>query len=241
MSFFLTDNNCRIWIVVPAAGIGSRMGSVLPKQYLKLGEETILEATLGRLLHLSFAQQIVLALHAEDAQWRQLSLSKDSRITTVTGGDERALSVLNALQALAATAQEEDWVLVHDAARPCVMHETIYNLCRHIENHPVGGILAVPVSDTLKKTDADRQIEHTIDRTQIWQAQTPQMFRYGLLRECLVSAFAQARPITDEASAVEACGYQPVVVPGRSDNLKITQPQDLLLAQWILQQQDQHL
>jgi 2-C-methyl-D-erythritol 4-phosphate cytidylyltransferase len=241
MSFFFSDKNVRIWIVVPAAGIGTRMGSELPKQYLQLGEQTILEHTLERLLQLSFAQNLVLALHPEDSYWPQLSVSNDPRITRVTGGEERAVSVSNALRALATHAQENDWVLVHDAARPCVTHDNIYVLCRQVERHSVGGILAVPVSDTLKKTDAQRQIVHTIDRTQVWQAQTPQLFRYGLLRDCLESAFTQAQIITDEASAVEAAGYQPLVVPGRSDNIKITQPQDLLLAQWILQQQDQHL
>ncbi len=241
MSFFFSDKNLRIWIVVPAAGIGTRMGSEFPKQYLRLGEQTILEHTLERLLQLSFAQNLVLVLHPEDSHWPQLSMSRDPRIMRVTGGEERAVSVRNALRALAAYAQEDDWVLVHDAARPCVTHDNIYALCRQVESHSVGGILAVPVSDTLKKTDAQRQIVHTIDRTQVWQAHTPQLFRYGLLRDCLESAFTQAHIITDEASAVETAGYQPLVVPGRSDNIKITQPQDLLLAQWILQQQDQHL
>ena len=228
----------RYWVVVPAAGIGTRMGAGRPKQYLTLGDKTILEQTLTRLLQLPGLAGIYVALNEHDDYWEQLAVSRDKRISPVTGGSERADSVLAALDALAGQAQENDWVLVHDAARPCITAGTIKQLCNQLAQHPVGGILAVPVSDTLKQVDDARRINHTLDRRFLWQAQTPQMFRLGLLRSCLSRALAEGKQVTDESSAVELYGYQPQIVEGRADNLKITRPEDLPLAQMILQQQE---
>ena len=190
MSSIISDKKVRYWVVVPAAGIGTRMGQELPKQYLPLGQKKVLEHTLERLLQFAFVQQLLVVLHPEAIYWHSLSLSGDSRIKTVVGGEKRADSVLNALRVLASEAAANDWVLVHDAARPCVTLKNIYDLCEQTYTHPVGGILGVPVNDTLKKTDSARQIINTIDRTQVWQAQTPQIFRYGLLRTALESALA---------------------------------------------------
>ena len=234
----ITHANPRYWLIVPAAGIGARMGSTIPKQYLPLENKTLLEKTLERLLELSFIQRVILVLHPHDHWWQKLAIKDDPRIQIVTGGDQRSQSVLNALQYLADLADENDWVLVHDAARPCVTLASIENLCAQIGNHAVGGILGVPVSDTLK-TVTEQQILATVDRNQLWQAQTPQMFRFGLLRTCLARALNESIAITDEASALEAYGHQPLMIAGRSDNIKITRAEDLPLAQWILQHQSQ--
>jgi 2-C-methyl-D-erythritol 4-phosphate cytidylyltransferase len=225
------------WCVVPAAGIGSRMGLEFPKQYLKLHDKTILEHTLTRLLLIPGLRGIIVAIHAADSWWPELSIAGDSRIQVVHGGDERCDSVLNALEYLITVADTQDWVLVHDAARPCIALESINRLIESLNGNPVGGILGVPVSDTLKKVKMDLHIQETIDRRTLWQAQTPQMFRLGLLHTCLTTAISQQHAITDEASAVEFCGYSPLILEGRSDNIKITRPDDVALVQFILNQQ----
>jgi len=233
-----THANPRYWIIVPAAGIGARMSSTIPKQYLTLAGKTLLEQTLERLLKLPFIQRVILVLHPRDGWWEKLAMKDDPRIQIVNGGDQRSQSVFNALQDLAELADENDWILVHDAARPCVTLASIENLRAQTSKHSVGGILGVPVSDTLK-TVAEQQILATVDRDQLWQAQTPQMFRYGLLHSCLARALRESKSITDEASALEAYGHRPLMITGRSDNIKITRPEDLVLAQWILQHQSQ--
>lgn len=225
------------WCVVPAAGIGSRMGLEYPKQYLELHHKTILEHTLDRLLAIPQLSQVLVPLNAEDTRWSQLPLAKDPRIIRLPGGNERSHSVLNALEYLKGIADERDWVLVHDAARPCVTPESILNLIRALDENPVGGILGVPVSDTLKKITMGSKIQETIDRQTLWQAQTPQMFRLGLLHSCLTKALDEQCVITDESSAIEFCGYSPVMVEGRSDNIKITRPDDIALVEFILDQQ----
>lgn len=227
----------RFWIVVPAAGVGARMGASIPKQYLKIDNKTILEYTLERLLQVPQLAGIYLALSQDDHYWPSLSLAKDPMLKVIAGGKQRCDSVLNAMQSLQTDADTNDWVLVHDAARPCVMLDSITTLIEQLENHSVGGILGVPVSDTLKKVDHSLAIQDTVDRSVLWQAQTPQMFRYGLLRDCLQRSVAAGKTITDEASALEVCGYQPLMVQGRSDNIKITRPEDLAIAKLILQQQ----
>lgn len=227
----------RYWIIVPAAGVGTRMGASIPKQYLTIGSKTILEYTLERLLQVPQLAGLYLALSLDDDYWRSLALAKHPLLKVIAGGNERSDSVLNALQSLQSEADNNDWVLVHDAARPCVMLESIMMLIEQLRDHSIGGILGVPVSDTLKHVDQSQTIQQTVDRSVLWQAQTPQMFRYGLLRDCLQQALAAGKTITDEASAIEACGYQPLMVQGRSDNIKITRPEDLAIAKLILQQQ----
>lgn len=223
------------WIVVPAAGVGARMGADCPKQYLPLVGKTVIEHTLERLLALPNIAGIYLVLGADDNYWNDLSLAQNNRIQRVAGGAERCDSVLNALEQLFDNASPNDWVLVHDAARPCVHVQSVLHLIEQVKNHPVGGILGVPVSDTLKQVNKFI-IDSTLDRRLLWQAQTPQMFRLGLLRDCLQRGLAEGKLITDESSALESYGYQPLMVQGRSDNIKITRPEDLAIAAMLLQQ-----
>jgi 2-C-methyl-D-erythritol 4-phosphate cytidylyltransferase len=223
------------WVVVPAAGIGARMEADCPKQYLPLVDKTVIEHTLSSLLAIPQLSGIYVALGAADNYWPQLPIATHDLIHRVEGAQERSGSVLNALIALSATAKDDDWVLVHDAARPCVLIEDIQRLMNALVDHQIGGILAVPVSDTLKQVK-DGHIISTQDRRGLWQAQTPQMFRLGLLRNCLSKALEEQKIITDEASALEAFGYAPAIVQGRSSNLKITYPEDLLMASLWLQQ-----
>lgn len=224
------------WIVVPAAGIGARMGAGCPKQYLPLVGKTVIEHTLERLLALPNIAGIYLVLGADDNYWNDLSLAQNNRIHRVSGGAERCDSVLNALEQLCNNASTNDWVLVHDAARPCVHVQSVLHLIEQVKNHPVGGILGVPVSDTLKQVN-NSIIDSTVDRRLLWQAQTPQMFRLGLLRDCLQRGLREGKLITDESSALESYGHQPLMVQGRSDNIKITRPEDLAIAAMLLQQQ----
>jgi 2-C-methyl-D-erythritol 4-phosphate cytidylyltransferase len=233
----LDDYLPAFWCVVPAAGRGSRMGLEFPKQYLKLRNKTILEYTLDRLLTIPHLQGIVLSLDPMDTYWSQLSLAGDERIHSVDGGSERCDSVMSALNYLTSIADDRDWVLVHDAARPCVTLSSILSLTDAVVGHPVGGILGIPVSDTLKSVTGEYCIQGSVDRRSLWQAQTPQMFRLGLLRASLQKAIGEQHVVTDEASAMEFCGYQPIMVQGRRDKIKKTRPDDLALVQIILYQQ----
>jgi len=237
------NHTARFWALVPAAGIGSRMGAEIPKQYLRLHGKTILEHTLERLLQIPELAGVLVAINAADTHWPELPLANDARIQVVEGGDERRDSVLNGLRALEPQVDEQDWVLVHDAARPCVRLDNICAMCEQLEGHPVGGILGVPVADTLKRSqqtgDGTFEIEATVDRSALWRAQTPQMFRFGVLYPAIQQALAEGYAITDEASAVEHAGLAPLMVEGRSDNIKITRPEDLVLAEVILTAQAQ--
>lgn len=215
------------------------MNADIPKQYLPLAGKTVLEWTLQRLLKVPQVKGIVVAVRGDDQHWVELALSeKYPQLTVVAGGDERHLSVLNALNALETLADVDEWVLVHDAARPCINLQDISALRHTLQSHAVGGILATPVSDTLKQVAKSGSVEATVDRSVLWQAQTPQQFRYGLLRSALLAAQQNHYPVTDESSAIERAGYQPLIIEGRRDNLKITRPEDLALAGWILQQQE---
>jgi 2-C-methyl-D-erythritol 4-phosphate cytidylyltransferase len=236
MNHSQVPQNPAYWIVVPAAGVGARMGTDCPKQYLPLVGKTVIEHTLERLLALPSIAGIYLVLSADDIYWDALPLAGNNRIHRVAGGAERCDSVLNALVQLQDQASSNDWVLVHDAARPCIHMQSILHLIEQVKGHPVGGILGVPVSDTLKQVNGSA-IDATVDRRLLWQAQTPQMFRLGLLRDCLERGLAEGKLITDESSALESYGYQPLMVQGRSDNIKITRPEDLAIAAMLLQQQ----
>lgn len=233
------SGDINIWIVVPAAGVGSRMGEKVPKQYLSLRGLTVLEQTLKVLLQVSdikkTVKKIIVALHPDDQHWPNLPLNKERCIETVVGGNARFHSVLNALEHIGNQAGLNDWVLVHDAARPCITVERVQYLIDQLVEHPVGGLLAVPVSDTLKAVTKENEIISTVDRQGLWQAQTPQMFRYGLLKEALQSALGSGQEVTDEASAIELCGHQVLVVQGKRNNIKVTHPEDLLMAELILQ------
>ncbi len=223
------------WAVVPAAGVGKRMQADRPKQYLPLAGKTVIEQTLFRLLQADVFSAVVVAISPEDPYWPELELSSHQQVITAPGGKERADSVLSALKSLRGQADDNDWVLVHDAARPCLTTEDIHHLIDSLNNEAVGGLLALLSHDTLKHVD-DGRITGTIDRSHVWRALTPQMFRYGMLRDALQEA--QGNPaITDESSALELKGYQPKIVEGRPDNIKITRPEDLALAQFYMEQQ----
>ncbi len=230
----MTDS-VKFWAVVPAAGVGKRMQADRPKQYLLLAGQTVLERTLTRLLESEVFSAVAVAISTGDPYWQELPIAKNSLVITAPGGKERADSVLSALRSLRDVAKDEDWVLVHDAARPCLTVGDTHHLIETLKDDEVGGILALSSHDTLKSVDVDK-ITATIDRSSIWRALTPQMFRYGLLKQALEQAEGNPR-VTDEASAVEMLGLQPKIVEGRPDNIKITRPEDLLLAQFYREQQ----
>lgn len=223
------------WAVVPAAGVGKRMQADRPKQYLPLAGKTVIEHTLTRLLESGAFQKVAVAISVEDPYWPELSIAKHPDVITAPGGKERADSVLSALNALKDLASDDDWVLVHDAARPCLTTADIHLQIETLKNDGVGGILALSSHDTLKHVDDDT-ITATIDRKHVWRALTPQMFKYGMLRDALQQT--EGNPaVTDEASALELLGYKPKIVEGRPDNIKITRPEDLALAQFYMEQQ----
>ena len=220
--------------LVPAAGAGSRMQSDCPKQYLPLHGEPLIAHTLRALARESRIAQIVVVVSPDDAYWARYDwLEWQGRLRVLRcGGETRAQSVLNGLNALSADTVDETWVLVHDAARPCLPRGALARLIDAVQFDAVGGLLAVPVADTLKRAGADGRVAATEPRKSLWQAQTPQMFRYGLLKRALRAAGAD---VTDEASAIEQLGLRPLLVEADSRNLKITRPRDLQLASLILE------
>jgi 2-C-methyl-D-erythritol 4-phosphate cytidylyltransferase len=230
----------RVWTIVPAAGTGSRMRSAIPKQYLPLLGKTLIEQTLARLFSHAAITSVYLVLDQQDRYWPKLPLAQDARIVRVPGGSERCLSVMNALEQIAAQADHADWVLVHDVARPCLRLDDLDRLLQTLAQDPVGGLLGVPVADTLKRTDCDGRVLATIDRQDAWRAYTPQMFRFELLYRALRQALAEGALVTDEASAIERQGLQPRMVEGHSDNIKVTVPGDLELAALYLNRMTSH-
>jgi 2-C-methyl-D-erythritol 4-phosphate cytidylyltransferase len=224
----------RRWAIVPAAGRGDRFGGRLPKQYTPLRGQPMLSWTLRALLAERSISGVVVALAEGDRRWRRLPESRDPRVRACTGGARREISVAKALVSLEDRAQEADWVLVHDAARPCLRHEDLTALFQQLGDDPVGGLLATAVSDTLKAQDADGRARRTVDREGLWRALTPQMFRYGLLRRALALCLERERVVTDEASAIEALGLRPRLVRGHADNIKVTNAEDAALAEAIL-------
>ncbi|MDK1289181.1 2-C-methyl-D-erythritol 4-phosphate cytidylyltransferase [Pseudoalteromonas umbrosa] len=222
--------------VVPAAGVGSRMGLNHPKQYLKIGEKTILEHTLIKLSKVEHINHIYVAVSEDDGYFDGLDLT-ELNTTRVSGGKERADSVLNALKSM--QAHPPEWVLVHDAARPLVDIKDIEKLIVSCLGTGEGGILASKVKDTIKK--GDMHIEETVPRDQLWQALTPQLFPYQALLSALDSALNEGAMITDEASAMERVGQPVALVSGRSDNIKITTPEDHALACFLMAQQQKSI
>ncbi len=220
--------------MIPAAGTGKRMNADRPKQYLPLAGKTVIEHTLDRFLCHHALSGIVVALDKDDCYWKALKIVNDTRLKTVVGGAERCHSVLNALADLRNNAAPHDWVLVHDAARPCLTMEDLDLMLLSLTEDAVGGILAVPVKDTIKRGTTDLRIAETVDRKALWHALTPQMFRLGLLTEALSESLQDHYLVTDEASAVEHIGLKPRLVKGRADNIKITHPEDLSLAEYYL-------
>ena len=227
----------RFWAVVPAAGVGNRMGSEIPKQYLPLAGKTVIELSLDRLLAHPQVHAAVVVLSDEDDWWSSTAYPDDPRVIRVRGGSERCHSVLNALEHLSAQAAEQDWVLVHDAARPCLRAADLDRLIASLRDDPIGGLLGVPVHDTIKRVTASGVVEATLDRDRLWHAYTPQMFRLGPLRIALSHALQSDLLVTDDASAMELAGHRPKMIEGHADNIKITRPGDLALAGFYLSQQ----
>lgn len=228
-----------VWAVVPAAGRGRRMGADMPKQYLPLAGRPVIEHTLEVLLAHPRVDGVVVAVAADDPEWFRVAGRLGARfakpLQTVEGGAERAYSVLHGLHHLSGRLRERDWVLVHDAARPCLHPDDLSRLITVSRDGPVGGILAVPVSDTLKRADAEQHVAETVDRRHLWRALTPQMFRLDLLLAALDAALRAGLEVTDEAAAMERAGHPVRLVEGRPDNVKITTRSDLELAERLLQ------
>jgi 2-C-methyl-D-erythritol 4-phosphate cytidylyltransferase / 2-C-methyl-D-erythritol 2,4-cyclodiphosphate synthase len=229
----------RYFLVIPAAGSGSRMQQMLPKQYLQVLGKTLLQHTLESIGNIPVLERIVLAVAASDQYVHSvlaaLPLNIRMKVELVTGGAERAQSVRNAVEALAERAGPQDWVLVHDAVRPCVRANDVLRLLDEVRSEPAGGLLAQPVRDTLKRGDGSGHVINTVDRSALWQAATPQVFRYSVLLQALQHCAAQGVLVTDEASAIEALGLPVKLVQGSSDNIKLTWPEDLALLEALLQ------
>lgn len=223
------------WAVIPAAGIGARVGADRPKQYLKLLGRTLLEHALDPFLAAGWISGVVVVLSPTDPHFKSLAIAGNPRLHQATGGDRRADSVLAGLAAVAGRqtgSADSAYVLVHDAARPALRIVDLERL-RDVATNEDGGLLAVPVADTLKRAEADRAVA-TVDRRQLWRAQTPQMFRLDLLQNALTQALAANLDITDEARAMEAAGHRPRLVPGHTANLKVTTADDLAVAEFWL-------
>jgi 2-C-methyl-D-erythritol 4-phosphate cytidylyltransferase len=220
------------YVLIPAAGAGSRMGAELPKQYLPLLGKPLIHHTLSAFCAHPAVAQVVVVLSPDDRWWDGYDWRDFAGRVSVLrcGGATRAATVLGGLQGL--DLDEDDWVLVHDAVRPCITTELLDRLFAELQDDETGGLLAVPLADTLKRAGADGRVANTEPRDDLWQAQTPQMFRYGLLRRAL-QALGTDTP-TDEAQAVEYLGLSPKLVPGDVRNLKVTFPRDLALAEMIL-------
>ncbi|MGH8469286.1 MAG: 2-C-methyl-D-erythritol 4-phosphate cytidylyltransferase [Gammaproteobacteria bacterium] len=224
----------RYWVAIPAAGKGARIGFDLPKQYLSLLGKPIIAHTLERFLELPAIDGIVVAIAADDRYWDSISISYRGKVSTVAGGTERCHSVLAALESLLRRGSSGDWVLVHDAARPCVRAEDIGRLIERCSRHETGGLLALPVGDTMKRADEAQEVVETVSRARLWHALTPQMFRLGALHQALTEALRKGRIVTDEAEAMELMGHTPCLVEGHPDNIKITRSEDLALAESFL-------
>ncbi len=216
--------------LVPAAGFGARMGHDLPKQYLPLAGQPMIFHALATLCACERITTVFVVLSPEDTQFHQYDIARfgDKLQPLFCGGATRAESVSNGL--LAAELEPDDWVLVHDAARPCLTQAHLDRLLDELCDDEVGGLLAVPVADTLKRADAAGRVLRTERREQLWQAQTPQMFRAGMLAHAL----QQCKDVTDDASAIEALGFKPKLVASEPTNFKVTYPQDRVLAELLL-------
>ena len=233
-----SEKQHQYWAIIPAAGVGKRMGSHIPKQYLPLAGKTVLEQTLSIFLEHPKITGIVLAITDGDPYWQEIeaNLNNNKAIIVAPGGIERCHSVLNALRKLSAqnSSYEQDWVLVHDAARPCLKSSDIDQLIAQLSETSAGGLLGLPMSDTVKRCNHHQQVLETVERSDLWRALTPQMFPLALLKNALEQAINNNEIVTDEASAIELLGLQPKMVEGSPDNIKITHPGDLQLAELYL-------
>ncbi|ORT52143.1 2-C-methyl-D-erythritol 4-phosphate cytidylyltransferase [Vibrio sp. qd031] len=232
----MPESTLSIVAIVPAAGVGSRMQADRPKQYLTLQNKTILEHTVHQLLAHPLIHRVIIALSDQDPYFDSLPLSNDQRVTRVCGGKERADSVLSGLYAV--SDPQNTFALVHDAARPNVSHRDISRLIDIGVKHPVGAILASPVKDTMKRSNRSGEITQTVDREKLWHALTPQLFNAEQLKIALEHGLNTGAVITDEASAMENIDRFPSIVAGRSDNIKVTSPEDLELMTFYLSKPD---
>ena len=240
----------KIWAIVPAAGVGKRMQSNIPKQYLPLNERPVLEHTLNVLLDNENISGLVIALQSDDAYWPDIKIHSKKMVLLAEGGSERVDSVLSALKLLSTHElfnAETDWVMVHDAVRPCLQQHDINKLVYEVDTDD-GGLLALPVRDTMKRQVVVKAVsvnnkpdgscvEKTVDRENLWHALTPQYFPAAKLKQALEKAQQNKQLVTDESSAMEMLGFSPRLVTGDETNIKITRPDDLGLAALYLSSQ----
>jgi 2-C-methyl-D-erythritol 4-phosphate cytidylyltransferase len=229
-------------VIVPAAGVGKRMLVDCPKQYLLINKQTVLSHTVMTLLSHPRITQVILVLSEKDQYFSQLALAKQEKLLRVNGGKERVDSVLNGLKVV--DQVKYPWVLVHDAARPCVSHTDIDNLISSCLTHNYGGVLAAPVRDTMKRSTPKKStynlIKNTVEREDLWHALTPQCYKTKELKDAIEQGLAQGIDITDESSAIEYANLPSLLVPGSSENIKITHPNDLALATFYLNKHLSH-
>jgi len=230
----------RIWAVVPAGGTGSRMNAVTPKQYMHVGGRTVIEQSLARICQCPLVDRVVIGIAKADLNWSELDFKNEKLAGVVEAGTERVDTVENCLQFIVEQGGEDDWALVHDAARPCVRVSDINRLVETVIGCVDGGILALPLSDTIKRgghSSAAGIVLETVPRDGLWRAMTPQLFKVGELLSAIQRARVNGLSLTDEASAMEVTGAQTILVPCSPDNIKITLPQDIQFAEMILNAQ----
>jgi len=225
----------KTFALVPAAGLGTRIGDAVPKQYIALAGKPMLFHALETLAAVARIDAVIAILSPLDRHWGEHDWSAFSEKieAAFTGGVRRGESVLNALRHLAGRAAKDDWILVHDAARPCIPKALVEQFLDEVGDDPIGGLLAMPVSDTLKSAEETQRVAETVPRANLWRAQTPQMFRYDML----CRALERNPDATDESQAIEALGHAPRLVQGENTNLKVTFAEDIPLAEMILARQ----
>ncbi len=223
----------RIWAVIPAAGVGKRYSSDIPKQYLSLNGMPVLLHSINKFVKLDEIHEVLVALNPDDEFWQKLNFSHP-KVKTINGGPERCYSVNSALEELSGRAENGDWILVHDAVRPCISDFDLNKIIEIVHDEDVGGLLACPILDTIKKVKDNLDVLKTIPREGLWSAMTPQIFRYELLKKALNAVLNSARSVTDEAKAIELIGLTPKIIEGDKTNIKITHPSDMVLAESII-------
>ncbi len=231
----MSNTTIKYWAIMPAAGVGKRMNSKTPKQYLPLLGQKVIEHSLDALLNHPKIHQVIVAISKSDAYWSSMKQASDPRVTTVLGGSERVFSVLNGLEKLRSIADPDDWVLVHDAARPCLTFSDIDQLMVQTKGYSAGGLLSTPLVDTIKQ-QLNSGLK-TISRENLWRALTPQCFPIKTLYQALNSAISEGLIVTDESSAIENRGLSPRLIIGSAKNIKITEMADLDLAAFYLKNQ----
>ena len=230
----MNNSEIPVWVILPAAGVGARMGSEYPKQYLPLKDKAIIEWTLELFLAMENVAGVIVSVRSDDQRWLQSRYSHHSRVVTVRGGQERSDSVLSAVNWVYEHQSRNAWVMIHDVVRPCVRSEDLQRLQSHCLTTLRPAILAVPVSDTIKKVDGDLIVD-TVERSHLWQAQTPQMFPVEPLKQAFERVVQGGVVVTDDASVMEFVGADIDIVRGHRDNIKVTTPEDLELVEMILE------